>query len=144
MGYLSRIGPVWLLMTLAILASMWLALSVILIATQGNPEALLTASFGRLTRPGAFEYVNRVSVPLWWVHTCLTLIAILAARWNRTDVVAVLLIGPVIALAIALLSQRWEDPNWHDLLGVCTIGWFVSMVVAGCYWILRGRTRPVC
>jgi hypothetical protein len=135
----ARIGPNWLFVTLAFILATWLALSTLLIATRGNLEALLATTIGRLVRPDAFKFVNGVSVLLWCVHSCLAVIAIAASRWHRGDVVALLLIGPVIALAIALLGQRWDDPNWHDFLAVCTIGWFVSTVVASCYWLLKGR-----
>ncbi len=144
MRYMTRTGPAWLLVALAILVAAWLVLSVLLIATQGNPGAFLTATFGRSGRPDAFEFVSGVSVLLWWMHSCVVLIAIAASHWHRTDVVVVLLIGPVIALTIALLGQNWEDPNWHDFIAVCIIGWFVSTVVTGCYWMLQWRTGPPC
>ena len=53
---------------------------------------------------------------------------------------AVLMVGPIIALAIALFGQRWTDPNWFEVVGVCTICWFVGDVVGVTYWVLKRKT----
>ena len=143
MRHLDRLRKAWLFVTLAVLVAAWLLLSVVLIVTRGDPEALLTAWFGRLSRTDAFNGVNDVTLLVWCAHTCLTPTAIAASRWHRTDVIVILQVGPLIALAIALLGEQWDDPNWHVILSVCAIGWFVSTVVAGCFWILKGRWKLV-
>jgi len=59
----------------------------------------------------------------------------------RLSVLVVLMIGPVIASAIALFGQRWDDPDWIVVVGVCGIGWLVSVVVGCLFWILRPQGR---
>ena len=137
MRLLSRIGRGWQLATLAVLVSLWLGLSGLLVVTRGKPEAFLATTLGRFGRAGAFEHLNGVSILVWSVHSFLVVIAIAATRYRRTDVVAVLVIGPVIALVIALLGQRWSDPNWFEVVAVCAIGWLVGTVVGCVYWVLK-------
>jgi hypothetical protein len=137
MRSLARIGPGWQLATLTALVSLWLGLSGLLVVTRGKPEAFLAATFGPFGRADAFEHLNGVSILVWSVHSFLVLIAIAATRYRRADVVAVLMIGPVIASAIALLGQRWADPNWFEVFAVCAIGWLVGTVVGGVYWVLK-------
>jgi hypothetical protein len=143
MRLLVRTGPRWQLATQGVLVSVWLGLSGLLVVARGNPEAFLATTFGRFSRDDAFEHLNRVLIGLWSVHSFLVLIAITATWHRRTDVLAVLIIGPVLALAIALLSQRWADPNWFQVVAVCAIGWLVGTVVGGLYWVLKpGGVRP--
>jgi hypothetical protein len=49
----------------------------------------------------------------------------------------VVLIGTAVAVAIGLLGQSWSDPTWFEILAICTIGWFVGIVVGGSYWALK-------
>ncbi len=137
MQRLSRIGPAWQLATLGVLVSLWLGLSGLLVGARGKPEAFLATTFGRFARADAFEHLNGVLIFLWSVHSSLVLIAILATRYRRTDVLAVLTIGPIIASAIALLGQQWTDPNWHNVVAVCAIGWLVGTLVGQVYWVLK-------
>jgi hypothetical protein len=65
------------------------------------------------------------------LHSFLVLTAIAATRYRRTDVLIVLMIGPVIASVIAVLGQSWTDPNWFQVVAICTIGWLVGTVVGG-------------
>ena len=137
MRLLARIGRGWQLATLAVLVLLWLGLSGLLVVTRGKPEAFLATTLGRFGRLDAFEHLNGVSILVWSVHSFLVLIAIAATRYRRADVVAVLMIGPAIASAIALFGQRWADPNWFEVVAVCTIGSLVGTVVGGVYWALR-------
>ena len=137
MRLMARIGPGWQLATLAVLVALWFGLSGLLFVTRGKPEAFLATTFGRFGRADAFEHLNGISILLWPVHSFLVLTAIAATRCRRTDVVAVLMIGPVIAVAIALLGQRWADPNWFEVVEVCAIGWLVGTVVGALYWVLK-------
>ena len=116
---------------------MWFGLSGLLVVARGDPEAFLRTAFGRYGRADAFEHLNGVLVLFWLVHSSLVLTAIAAARYRRSDVLAVLLIGPVIALAIGLLGQTWSDPNGFVVVAVCTIGWLVGTVVGGVYWLVK-------
>jgi hypothetical protein len=56
------------------------------------------------------------------LHSWLFLIANLAAWHRRKDVLIVLMIGPVITSALALVAQPWSDPNWFQIVAVCSIG----------------------
>ncbi len=135
----------WQLVTLGVLAALWLGLSGLLVVARGKPEAFLVTALGRFSRPDAFENLNGVTVALSCVHSFLLAIAIAAVRYRRTDVLAVLMVGPVIASAIALIGQRWSDPNWFEIVAVCAICWLVSAVVGGICWVLnlRSGSRPL-
>jgi hypothetical protein len=132
-----RIACVWPVVSLGILVLIWAALTGLLIASHGKPEAYLAATFGRSSRPDAFEHLNGIAVHVWFLHSALVLLALLAVRRRRTDVLGVLLIGPVIALTIAILGQQWTDPNWFVVAAVFAIGSLVGAVVGGAYWMVK-------
>ncbi len=132
----TRIGFGRQTLVLAILVSLWLALTGLLLVSRGNPEAFLLGNLGRYSRADAFKHLNSGLPFFWFVHSSLVLTAIAAARFRRTDVLTVLLIGPVIALAFNLFYQEWSDPNWYVFVAVGTIGWLVSTIVGGVYWSL--------
>lgn len=138
----NRLGPGLRTLVPAVLVLGWLGLSALLLVAKGNPEAALRGALGRHARADAFEHLNGIAIPFWTVHTSLTLVAIAAARSQRSDVLGVLPIGPAIALLIGLLGQDWSDPNWFVVVAVCAIGWLVSTVVAVGYWVLRPTLRP--
>jgi len=119
------------------LAALWLGLCVLAVASGGDPEAGLRAAFGRYSMADAFNYTNGVFYIFWAMHSFLTVTAVAARRRHRLDVLAVLLIGPGMALGICLFGERWSDPNWHNIIAICAIGWFVSVVVGAVYWRLR-------
>lgn len=133
----ARLGPACQVVFLAFLFALWLGLSGLLVVSRGRPEAWLAAAFGRFSRPDAFQFLNGVAILFWSAHSLLLLVAIAATRYRRPDVVAVLAIGPVIASAIALLGERWQDPNWHNVVSLGSIGWGVGTLVAGGYWLLK-------
>jgi hypothetical protein len=132
-----RIGFGRQALVLATLISLWLALTVLLLVSRGNPEAFLLRNLGRYSRADAFKHLNSGLPFFLFVHSCQVLTAIAAARFRRTDVLTVLLIGPVIALVFNLFYQEWSDPNWYVVVAVGTIGWLVSTIVGGVYWSLR-------
>ena len=140
---LVRLGLGCQLATLVFLVSIWFGLTGLLSVGWGQPEALLVRTFGRYSMHDAFEHLNDISTHVWSVHSLLVLIAI-AAKWHRrTDVLTVLMIGPVIAAMIVLIDQRWTDPNWSDIVAVCSIGSLVGSVVGLTYWFLMPRkVRP--
>jgi hypothetical protein len=140
---MARMGVGWQLGTLAVLVSLWLGLSALLVGTWGKPETFLVKTLGRFSRDDAFEHLNGVSVVFWSVHSLLVLIAIAATKYRRTDVLTVLMIGPVIAAAIVLLGQSWADPNWFEVVAICSSGWLAGSVVGSAYWIVKPRgVRP--
>ena len=61
----------------------------------------------------------------------------LAAWHRRTDVLTVLMTGPVITLALALVAQPWSDPNWFQIVAICSIGWLVGTLVGLAYWVVK-------
>ena len=131
----------WRIAVLGALVISWIGLSGLLLFVRGDLEAFLRSTFGRFSRADAFEHVNDIAGTFWLMHSLLVLIAVAAARHRRPDVLAVLIIGPVIALSIGLLRQAWSDPNWFVIVAVCTIGWLVGAVIGGLYWALkRGRS----
>jgi hypothetical protein len=137
MGLLARISPVWQLTVLGVLVSLWIGLSGLLLIAWGKPEAFLATTFGRFSRADAFEHLDGVLILLWLLHSALVVTAIAAARHQRVDVLCVLTIGPVIAAAMALLGQRWADPNWFEVVAVCAIGWLVGTLVGCVYWVIK-------
>ena len=124
------------------LVSLWLALTGLLLASGGNPEAFLLGNLGRYSRADAFKSLNPILPIFWFVHSSLLVTAMAAARSRRRDVLTVLLIGPAIALAFNLFFQEWSDPNWYVFVAVSTIGWLVSTIVGGVYWSLRPTASP--
>ena len=137
MRRLARIARAWHFVTLGLLVSLWLGLSCLLVISRGNPEAFLLRNFGRLSRDDAFEHLNGISVTLWLVHSFLVLVAILATWCRRKDVLIVLMIGPIMALAFALLGQQWSDPNWFEVVAVWEICSLVSNIVGQAYWVVK-------
>jgi hypothetical protein len=136
----TRIG--WqAVVVLTALVSLWLALTGLLFVSWGNPEAFLLGRFGRYSRSDAFVHLNPILPFFWFVHSSMLLMAIAAARSRRTDVLTVLLIGPVITLVFNLFYQEWSDPDWYDLVALLTIGWLVSTIVGGGYWMLKPTAR---
>jgi hypothetical protein len=124
---------------LGCLVLFWFGLSGLLVVSRGDPEAFLRTTFARSSRADTFEHLNGVLVPFWLLHSLLVLIAVAAARHRRSDVLTVLLIGPVIALAISLPGQAWSDPEWFVIVAVCTIGWLVGTLAGGLYWGSKPR-----
>jgi hypothetical protein len=133
----DRVGPAWRLGILPVVLSLWLGLSALLAVTRGKPEDFLVKTFGGFSRDDAFEHLNGVSILFWLFHSLLVLIALAATWYRRTDVLTVLMIGPIIASAIVLLVTSWADPNWFEIVAVISIGWLASVVVALGYWIVE-------
>ncbi len=130
-----RAAASWRIFVLGVLISLWFGLSGLLIIAHGDLEAFLYETLRHNSRRDAFYDLNRISVLFWVVHSSLTMTAVAAVRSRRSGVLAVLLIGPAIGLAISLLCQRWGDPNWAVFVGVCLIGWLVGTIVGGLYWL---------
>ncbi len=142
MRRLARGVPAGQLATLGVLITLWLGLSGLLVVTRGQPETFLAASFGRFSRRDAYEHLNAISIVAWSLHSSLVLTAIAATRYRRTDVLIVLMIGPVIASVSAVLGQNWADPSWFQVVAICTIGWLAGTVVGGMYWMFKSSGDP--
>ena len=133
--------PIWQVGAIAVLLALWAGLSVLLIVSLGDAEALLTRSFAGASRADAFEFLNGVLKLFWFIHTGLALVAFFAVWCRRPDVLVSLLIGPAICLVINAVSQNWSDPNWFLFVGVCTMGWLASLLVGLLYWGVRRVVR---
>ncbi|MDG3004926.1 hypothetical protein [Paludisphaera mucosa] len=123
--------------------ALWLAASGLIVLGRGDVESLLRFIFGHPLHPDALNYVNEVTFAVWVAWSLFVALAIAAAWRRRGDVVLILLSGAVLAILLCFAGERWSDPNWHNIACVCAIGWFVSTLVGGCYWLLARRTRPV-
>lgn len=139
---LDRVVHVWPLAALAVLALPWLGLSGLFVVARGDPEAFLQTHLSPHSRADAFENISGILGLFWSVQSILLLLAMGAIRVRRSDVLIVLLIGPIIALALDLLFEQWSDPNWHDIVAIGTIGWMVGSVVGGAYWCLKSVRCP--
>ncbi len=137
MRLLARIGSGWQSATVGVLVSLWLGLSGLLIAARGNPKVFLTKMLGRFSRSEAYQHLNASLIGFWCMHSLLVLIAILASAHLRTDVLAVVTIGPIIGSAMALVTQRWTDPDWPLFFGLNVICWGASTVVGIEYWLVK-------
>ncbi len=138
MRFHPRTAALWQFCVLGVLFFLWFGLFGLLIFAHGDLEAFLHKTF-RHSRRDAFYDLNRLSVLFWVVHSFLTITAVSAVRSRRSDLLAVLLIGPAIGLAISLLCQQWGDPNWAVFVGVCLIGWLVGTIVVGVYWFMISK-----
>jgi len=126
---------------IAPLLLVWLAASVFILIGRGDVESLLDSAFGHRVMSDAFEGLNQIAPLCWASHSMLVSLALVAAWRRRADILLVLVIGPGIALLLCLVFERWSDPNWHDVLAVCSIGWFVGTLVTGFYWLANRRRR---
>ena len=140
MGFYRHIDTPWQVIALGAIFSLWLGHTGLLIVAYGNLETYLHEAI-RPSRQDAFFALNRVSALFWVVHSSLALTAVVAARSRRSDVLAVLLIGPAIGLAISVPSQQWEDPNWAVFVGICLIGWLASTTVCSVYLFMKRIER---
>jgi len=118
-----------------------LGLSGLLVVSWGQPEAFLAKTFVRVSRDDAFAHLNGISTFVWSVHSVLILLESAASQYRRKDVLTVLMIGPVIAASIALACQRWTDPNWFDVVAICSISSRVGSLVGLIYWALKPRVE---
>ncbi len=136
MRFYRHIDTPWQVIALGAIFSLWLGHTGLLIVAHGDLETYLHEAI-RHSRQDAFSDLNRVSALFWVVHSSLALTAVVAARSCRSDVLAVLLIGPAIGLAISVPCQQWEDPNWAQFVGICLIGWLASTTVCCVYLFIK-------
>ena len=125
---------VWLLVVI------WIALSGLLVLGRGDVEGLLKLAFGRYSKPDAYQSLNRIVGLFWASNGTIVSLASLAAWRKRGDIFAVLMIAPALGCLLCLASEKPSDPNWYDILGICSICWIVGSLVTGGYWfVLRRR-----
>lgn len=130
----------WQIAVLTLLALLWITLSALLVLARGDVEAYLLNIFKDSVRPDAFVRLNRTFLLMWIAHSCLLVLGLVAATVHKRDLFTVLIIGPSLAIAIALFLQQWSDPDWNTFTGICVVGWLASIVAGGVYWLYdRGR-----
>ena len=134
--------PYWQIAALATIAALWVALSILLILGRGDVEAYLLNAFKDSVRADAFVRLNPTFVLMWIGHTCLLVFGIVAMIVRESDLFTVLIIGPILALLVAVASQQWADPDWNVFAGVCFIGWMVGIVSGGVYCLYKLCVRP--
>ena len=132
-------APHWQIATLAILAGLWIALSIPLAFGCGDAEAFFLSTFRDYAR-AAHPHISLSPIFLlfWIAHSCLLILGIVAVTVHKSDLFTVLIIGPTLAFGVSLFSQEWSDPDWLIFTGVCLIGWLVGLVSGGVYclyWI---------
>jgi hypothetical protein len=138
----SELRSLWQSVILGSMLLLWIGLSWLLVASRCDSETFLRTTFAGYSRPDAFNALNKAMAYFWVAHSCLSLAALSAAWFRRPDVLAVLQIGPAMALGLGVLSQRWSDPNWFVFVGVCLMGWLASTLVGFVYWGVRSRGKP--
>jgi len=133
----------WQIPTLAILAGLWIALSIPLAFGYGDAEAFFLRTFKDYAR-AAHPYLslNPIFIQFWIAHFCLLIFGIVAVTIHKSDLFTVLIIGPTLALGVALFSQQWSDPDWILFTGVCLIGWLLAIVSGGVYCLYKLCVRP--
>ena len=129
--------PLWQYITLGAILLLWIGISCLFVISKGNPETFLRSIHETHSEFDAFFDLNRSLAIFWVVHSCLTLVALSATWFRRSDVFVVLLIGPAMALGLAFLSQRWSDPHWATFVGICVMGWIASTLVSLVFWSVR-------
>ena len=134
----------WQIAALAILAALWIALSIPLAFGCGDAEAFFLSTFKDYAR-SAHPYVSlsHLFLQFWIAHFCLLVFGIAAVMLHKTDLFTVLIIGPLLAFLIAIVSLQWSDPDWLTFTGVCLIGWLVSIISGGVYCLYKVCVRPV-
>jgi hypothetical protein len=139
----SRRGlPYWQIAMLAVLAALWIALSVPLVLGRGDVQGFFLSTFEGSFRPHPFVSLSPIFFQFWIAHSCLLIFGIVAMMVRMSDLFSVLIIGPILALLVAFVSQQWADPDWITVAGVCFIGWMVGVVAGGVYCVYQLCVRP--
>lgn len=95
-------------------------------------EQWLIRQFGSGRAGDAFDGVNRLFYPLF-CGAVVTWIAVCAELWiyRIRDATMVGIATPVIAILISFIGDNdLNDPNWHAIMALATIGCFVGIVTA--------------
>jgi len=135
--------PYWQVAAFAVLAALWVALSILWLLGRGDVETYLLATFKNSVRADAFRGLNSAFQSMWISHTCLLVFCFVAMVAGMSDLFIVLILGPTLALLVAFATQQWDDPHWFIFAGVCSIGCTVGIVVGGAYCgcLLLVRTK---
>jgi len=129
--------PYWQIAAFTIAAASWGGLSILWILARGDVESYLLTAFNGSVRADAFVRLNRTFGLMLVGHTCFLVFGIVAMVVRKRDLFTVLIIGPILALIVAVTSQDWADPDWNVFAGLCFIGWIagiISDVVYCLYW----------
>lgn len=142
---IDRRLPYWQIAAFSVVAALWGALSILWILARGDVESYLLTAFDGSVRADAFVRLNRTFVFMLVGHTCFLLLGLVAIVVRKRDLFTVLIIGPILALLVAVTSQDWADPDWNVFAGICFIGWItgvISGVVYCWYWAACVARRP--
>lgn len=137
--------PYWQIAAIAIVAALWIALSILWILARGDVESYLVSAFNGSVRADAFVGLNRTFVFMWVGHSSFLVFGVVAMSARKCDLFTVLIIGPILASLVAVVSQDWADPDWNVFAGVCFIGWIVGIIsgaVYCLYWAVCRRVEP--
>jgi hypothetical protein len=138
----NRYGsPYWQIATLAVMAALWIALSVPLVFGHGDAEAFLLSTFKHSYRAHPFVSLNPTFLQFWIAHSCLLIFGIVAVMVHKSDLFTVLIIGPTLTFGVSLFSLQWSDPDLLSFAGVCLIGWLVGIVAGGAYWFFARHVK---
>ena len=141
---MGRRLPYWQIASLTIVAALWGALSILRILARGHVESYLLSAFKGSVRADAFVRLNPTLVLMWIGHTCFLVFGIVAMSLRKSDLFTVLIIGPILALLVAVTSQDWADPDWNVFAGICFIGWIAGIIsgaVYCLYWAVCSARR---
>ena len=136
MHSIRRTVPGWGIATVAVLAALWVALSIPLALGRGDAEAFFLRTFKDYAR-AAHPYVSLSSSfrLLWIAHSCLLVFCAGAMMQRKKDLLIVFVIGPALALVLACLTLQWPAPDWLVFTGVCLVGCLVG-IVSGCAYCI--------
>lgn len=139
---IGRSLPYWQIAALTIVAALWGALSILWILARGDVESYLLSAFKGSVRADAFVRLNPTFVLMWVGHTCFLVFGIVAMFVRKSDLFTVLIIGPILALLVAVTSQDWADPDWNVFAAVCFIGWIAGIISGAVYCLYWAVCSP--
>ena len=142
MHSIGRRLPYWQIAALTIVAAFWGALSILWILARGDVESYLLSAFKGSVRADAFVRLNPTFVLMWVGHTCFLVFGIVAMFVRKSDFFTVLIIGPILALLVAVTSQDWADPDWNVFAAVCFIGWIAGIISGAVYCLYWAVCSP--
>ena len=138
--------PKWQIVAIACLAVAWIGLTVPLILGGGDAEAFFKHTFKAYARSShPYLSLNATFGQLWIAHSCLLIFSIIAMALRKADLFTVLIVGPTIAVVVAVLGASWSDPDWIVITSVCLIGCLVGLVTGGGYCVYdacMGKAEP--
>lgn len=127
-----------------VLAVTFATIFALLLLLKPDIEGFLYDSLPGRHMPDAFDHLNE-SVPVFVALSTasLALLSIVTFKKQYLLIVA-LAAGPIISVLGWLATENFEDPNWSHLVGLGTIGMWVScMATLWLSCLLRRSRTPV-